>query len=376
MSINDFQLERYFAKHEFNAKYLLGSSDPESFTVEELLNLEPGAEEGFKKHWLGYTESKGHPVLRETITSIYESVKKENILVHSGAEEAIFNFMSSVLNPGDHIIVHFPNYQSLEEVARFRGAEITRWTTRENSNWELDIDFLRRNVRYDTKAIIINCPHNPTGYLMSKEKQAEIVEIAREKNIMIFSDEVYRFLEYDKKDRLPAICDIYEHGVSIGVMSKAFSLPGLRIGWISTKNKNIFKKMEAFKDYTTICNSAPSEYLALIGLKNKDKILDRNIEIIQNNLKTLDPFFDKYKDVFSWVKPKAGAIGFPKINLDVNIEEIADDLVSKKGIMILPSTKYDYGVQNFRIGFGRKNFKEVLSIFEEYVLDSMVKLKV
>ncbi len=367
MQIEEFKLERFFAKHEFKAPYLLCSSDPEPFLMEELLNFEPGAFENLKKIWLGYTETQGNPKLREEITKLYEKISPENVLVHSGAEEGIFIFMNVALKPGDHVISMFPAYQSLYEVAKSIGCEVTKWELSEKDKWELDIEFLKQNIKKNTKAIILNCPHNPTGYVMNKEKLMQIVDIARKENIFIFSDEVYRFLEYRSEDRLPAVCDAYENGISVGAMAKAFALPGLRIAWTATRNKNILEKMAKFKDYTTICNSAPSEFLAIIAVKNREKIFKRNLEIISSNLKLLNSFFDKYKDIFNWQAPKAATIAFPGIKLNMDVEKFCIDLIEKRGVFLLPSTKYDFGNKNFRIGFGRKNMPFCLEKFEEYL---------
>ncbi len=342
--------------------------------MEDILNFEPGSLEGLKKQWLGYTETQGNPKLRDEITKLYEKINSENILVHSGAEEGIFIFMNVALKAGDHVIAMFPAYQSLYEIAKSIGCEVTKWEVNEKDKWELDIEFLKQNIRKNTKAIILNCPHNPTGYVMSKEKLMQIVDIAKKENIIIFSDEVYRFLEYKEEDRLPAICDVYENGVSVGAMAKAFALPGLRISWTATKNKNILEKMAKFKDYTTICNSAPSEFLAIIAIKNKEKIFERNLEIISRNLKTLNNFFDKYKDIFNWQTPKASTITFPGIKLDINVEKFCVDLIEKQGVFLLPSTKYDFGDKNFRIGFGRKNMPEALKLFEVYVTENCLTL--
>ena len=374
MRIEEFKLERFFAKYEFKAPHLLCSSDPESFSIEELLDLEPDSMESFKKQWLGYTETQGNPKLRKEITKLYEKINPENILVHSGAEEGIFIFMNVALKPCDHIITMFPAYQSLYEVAKSVGCEVTKWVLDENDSWELNIDFLKQNIKKNTKAIILNCPHNPTGYVMSKDKLMQIVDIARKENIFIFSDEVYRFLEYKDEDRLPAICDVYENGISIGGMSKAFALPGLRICWTATKNKEILNQIAKFKDYTTICSSAPSEFLSELAIRNKERIFRRNIEIILHNLKILNVFFDKYKDIFNWQLPKAGTIAFPGIKLDVDVEIFSIDLIEKKGVFLLPGTKYDFGNKNFRIGFGRKNMPDALKLFEGYIIENHLAL--
>ena len=370
MRIQNFKLERFFAKYEFTAPYLLCSSDCESFSVKELLDLEEGSEEGLKKLWLGYTESQGSPELREEIVKLYKTIKPEDVIVFSGAEEGIFIFMNVLLQKGDHVIVQFPAYQSLYEIAKSIGCEVTNWAMNDKNNWELNIEFLKNNIKQNTKAIIVNFPHNPTGYLPSKEKFNQIIEIAKEKNIHVFSDEVYRLLEYDKNNTLPAMADCYDKALSLGVMSKTFGLAGLRIGWIATKDKDLFKKIASFKDFTSICNSAPSEFLSTIALKHKEHLIKRNLGIIENNLKLLDNFFERYNHLFGWIRPKAGSIALPKIKFDKNVEDFCIDLVNKKEVLLLPSTMYDFDDKHFRIGFGRKNMPEALKKLEEYIKEN------
>ncbi len=367
MKLNEFKLERFFAKYEFSAKYILCASDCESFTIKELLDLEKNSEKQLKKLWLGYTESQGNPVLRKEISRLYKTAKPENVLVFSGAEEGIFIFMNALLSKGDHVIAQYPGYQSLYEVANSIGCEITAWKMDESKGWDLDLNFLRKNIRKNTKAIIINCPNNPTGYLMPKEKYETIIKIAKEKGIWVFSDEVYKFSEYNEKEMLPSACDLYDKGVSLGVMSKTLGLPGLRIGWICTKDIQLLNSMASFKDFTTICNSAPSEFLSILALKHKDKSIKRNKEIIRKNLVLLDDFFDRNKRIFSWVRPKAGSIAFPKIKFNKNVEDFCIDLVKKKGVLLLPATKYGFDDKHFRLGFGRKNMLKALEKLEEYV---------
>jgi aspartate/methionine/tyrosine aminotransferase len=367
MKIKEFKLERFFAEHEFNAPYLLCSSDCESFTVEELLSLYKKAEEEFKKLRLGYTESSGSPALREEISRLYKHIKPEEIIVFAGAQEGIFIFMNVLMEKGDHVIVQWPCYQSLFEIAHSIGCDVTEWQMDGRNNWEIDISFLKKHIRKNTKAIVINSPHNPTGYVIPEEKFNEIIQIAGENDTYIFSDEVYKFLEYDEKDRFLSLCDAYDKGVSLGVMSKSFGLAGLRTGWISSKDNSLLKNMAAFKDFTSICNSAPGEFLSIIGLKHKDILLKRNLQIIKDNLILLDTFFNRYSNLFDWVRPKAGAIAFPEIKFDKNVEDFSMDLLRKKGVLLLPGTKYDFGDKHFRIGFGRKNMPEALKKVEEYI---------
>ncbi len=367
MRIPPFKLERYFAKYEFKAAYLLSSSDCESLSVQELLALEPGSAEHFQIQWLGYTEAQGSPELRQAITPLYQHITPDDLLVHTGAEEAIFVFMNAVLEPGDHIVVHYPCYQSLAEVARSVGCDVTEWRTDERDGWELDVDFLRQSIRPNTRAIVVNCPHNPTGYLMSRETQRQILAIAAERDILVFSDEVYRFLEHDPRDTLPAACDLYENAVSLGVMSKTYGLAGLRIGWIATRNREIYRRLAAFKDYTSICNSAPSEFLAAVALRHRDQIIARNLAIIRINLDVLDDFFGRRQDLFNWSRPKAGSTAFPSLKGDQDVESYCIDLVEAKGVLLLPSTCFDFGKRHFRIGFGRRNLPECIQKFEEFI---------
>ncbi len=367
MKINEFKLEEFFAKYEFSVKYVLCASDCESFSIEELLSLERDGEENFKRLRLGYTETQGHPELREEISKLYDDINKEEVLVFSGAEEGIFIFFNTFLSKGDHVIVQFPAYQSLFEIANSLGCEVTKWEMNEENKWDLDINFLVSSIKKNTKVIVINSPHNPTGSLFSKMKNQEIIKIALENDIRVFSDEVYRFSEHDEKDRLKGACDFSPKCLSLGVMSKSFGLPGLRIGWIASKDEALLRKMVSFKNYTTICNSAPSEYLSILALRNKVVILKRNRNIILENLKVLDIFFKNHDDIFEWIRPKAGPIAFPRLIIEEDIEQFCLNLLREKRVLLMPGTNFDFGMKHFRIGFGRKNMPEALNLFDNYL---------
>jgi aspartate/methionine/tyrosine aminotransferase len=366
MHLPPFKLERYFAKYEFAAEFLLGSSDCESMSIADLLALEPGAAEKFQRIWLGYTESQGSPTLRKEICNLYETIQPDDVLVHTGAGEAIYLFMFAAFEEGDHVIVHSPGYQSLAEVARAAGCDVSPWLAREENNWALDLDELRRLMRPNTKAIIVNTPHNPTGYLMPRDDFLEVSKFAQEKGLLLFSDEVYRESEYDHAARLPAACDLGEHAVSLGVTSKTYGLAGLRIGWVATKNRKIYQNMAMLKDYTTICNSAPSEFLAELAMRNRQKLIDRNLGIITRNLAVIDDLFARYSSLFAWVRPQAGSMAFPRL-LKGDVEQFCNDLVNKAGVMLLPGSVYDDSRNHFRLGVGRKNLPQAVERLEKFL---------
>lgn len=367
MRIAEFKLERFFAEHEFSAPYLLCASDCEAMRLDELLAYRPEARQGLDELWLGYTESPGHPALRAAIAGLYETIGSDDILVHSGAEEAIFTFMNGLLGPGDHIIVHTPCYQSLMEIPAAIGCAVSPWPGREDFGWGLSLDELERLIKPNSRAVVVNLPHNPTGYLAPRALFDRLIEICRAHGLVLFCDEVYRGLEYDPADRLPAAADAYENAVSLGVMSKSFGLAGLRIGWVASRNGEHLAAMARLKDYTTICNSAPSEYLATLAIAHRDAVVGRNLEIVGANLDRLDGFFERFASVLSWVRPKAGAIAFPRLAEGRDGRALCRDLLDKKGLLIAPGGNFGHDDNHFRIGFGRADMAGALAKFEEYL---------
>jgi aspartate/methionine/tyrosine aminotransferase len=317
-------------------------------------------------HWLGYTESQGAPTLRQAIAAIYTTMTPDEVLVHTGAEEAIFLLMHAALQAGDHVVVHWPCYQSLFEIARSIGCQVTPWTAREENNWRLDLDELRAGLRPTTRLIVLNTPHNPTGYLMSAADFDALNRLAAERDILLFSDEVYRESEHNSAARLPAACDLGAHAVSLGVLSKTYGLPGLRIGWVATHRRELLDKMAGLKDYTTICNSAPSEFLAELALRHRHTLARRNVAIITHNLEILDAFFARYPERFVWQRPAAGPIAFPRL-LGAEIEPFCERLAREAGVLLLPGVAYADSGNHFRIGFGRKNLPQAVELFDAFL---------
>jgi aspartate/methionine/tyrosine aminotransferase len=366
--IADFALERYFARWEFAVEHLLCASDVQGMPMGELLELADPETRGL---WdgltLGYTESTGHPLLRAEIAALYDGLTPDDVLVFAGAEEAIFCLVNVLLGAGDRAVVTWPGYQSLYEVARAAGAEVTLHELHEDAGWALDVEALRSAVTPTTRLIVVNVPHNPTGMLPDRSTFDALVEVAAENGAHLLFDEVYRYLEVDEADRLPAGAEALERGISLGVMSKSFAMAGLRIGWLATRDRDVLARCSAFKDYTTICSSAPSEILALVGLRARATILGRSRAIVAANLDHLDDFFEAWADRFSWVRPRAGSVGFPRLTVPgVSIDDWAAELVEAEGVLLLPGSQFGYGGNHFRLGFGRTDLPVALERLEAH----------
>lgn len=367
MQLKSFQLERYFAQYEFSVKYLLSSSDCDGLSQRELVDM---ADAQLREMWddlaLGYTESLGHPLLREEIARLYPGISADDCLVVV-PEEGIFIAMNCLLQPGDHVICTFPGYQSLYQVAESLGCPVTRWAPDESAGWRFDPDFLAQSIRPETRLVVVNFPHNPTGSLPSRPDYQRILELVREHNLTLFSDEMYRFLEYDENDRLPSACTLSERAVSLCGMSKTFGMAGVRLGWLATRDAELYARLAAFKDYTTICSNASAEVLSIIALRNREQIIDRHLGRIRRNLALLDAFFAEFAPLFEWVKPRAGTIAFPRLKGAVEAQDFCQRLVREANIMLLPSTVYDYDDHHFRFGFGRENLPEALQALSAYL---------
>ncbi len=367
MNIAPFELERYFAKYEFSSQYLLSPSDCEPLSMSELLVM---TDSETARLWedlkLGYTEYAGHPLLREMIAEMYAAIEAKDTLVVV-PEEGIFLLMHSLLEPGDHVICTFPGYQSLYEVAKSIGCHVSTWEPNEERGWCFDVEKLEEKMRANTKLVVVNYPHNPTGYVPPKDDFEAIVRLVKEWGVYLLSDEMYRFLEIDEGMTLPAACEMYERAFSLSGLSKTFGLPGLRVGWLASQDSTVLKKVNVLKDYTTICSSAPSEILAIIALEHKSEIIRKQCDRVNRNVKTLDVFFNEYQDCFRWNRPKGGSVCFPRMLVVEDTSIFCEELFNETGILVLPSKKFQYGNQHIRVGFGRDNLPQVIKRFGVYL---------
>ncbi|MEM7521898.1 MAG: pyridoxal phosphate-dependent aminotransferase [Pseudomonadota bacterium] len=372
-TLPDFRLETHFAKWEFSARYHMTASDAESMSLPELLShASPEDREAFEGMWLGYTETFGAPDLRAAIAATYADQQDQNILCFAGASEGIFAANTVLLDRDSHAIVVTPNYQSHESLP-LAICEATGVPLDPDDGWSLDIDRVAAAIRPNTRLLTINFPHNPTGTILPLDRYHALIELCRKHGIWILHDEIFNGLGPTGAEHLPFIADVYERGLSLGVMSKSYGLPGLRIGWIACQDTDVLSKMERLKHYLSICNSGPSERLALIGVKARDAILARNNALIDENLPKWEAFFARFPTLFAWSRPDGSCMAFPRYLGSDGVEACCQRLVEDAGVLLLPSTIYsselsETPADRFRLGFGRKGLDEGLAAMEAYLL--------
>jgi aspartate/methionine/tyrosine aminotransferase len=366
LQIAPFAIERYYERWEFQAELMLSSSDCESLTIAQLLELEPDARERLHSLWLGYTEVPGSPELRAAIASRHERAQAADVLTLAAAEEGIFLAYHALLAPGDHAVVEAPCYGSAIEVARSTGARVSLWQRHAQDGWEHDVEELARLLRADTKLIYINSPHNPTGTHMPAASFERVVELARERGAVLFSDEVYRGLEHNPGDRLPAAADVYERAISLGSVSKSYGLPGLRIGWLTSREPALLARISDLKLYTTICSSAPSELLVALAVRHSDRLIERSRQRVLANLELMDALIERRSELFEWVRPTAGPIGFPRVAVESDVQAWCERIAARAGVLLLPGAVYGQP-QHVRLGFGRADLVKAIERLEGYL---------
>ena len=372
-SLPEFKLETYLARWEFSARYHMTASDAESLSVRELLALGGDAAlETLLDLRLSYTESYGAPDLRATIAATYETCAAEDILCFAGAEEGLYCFYHALLGPQDHAIVITPDYQSAETVPLALCA-VTGVALDPRESWTLHLDEVAAAIRPNTRALYINFPHNPTGKILERDRFDGLIDLCRRHGIWILSDEVYRLIEHESHKRLQQAVDAYERGVSLNVMSKAYGLPGLRIGWIACRDRVLLERMVRYKHYLSICNSGPSERLALVALQHRERIVARTRAIARDGYAQVAAFLAEFPELFESYSPDGGVVMFPRYTGAAGAEAFCRRMVEQGGVVLLPSSVYASALSptpadRFRIGYGRRNVDSGLTAMRELIL--------
>lgn len=373
----EFALETYFSRWEFAARHHLTASDAESMTVEQLLAL--GSDDdrtAYGQLHLGYTPTWGTAALRTAVADSYVGVEAADVLGFAGAGEALFWAMQLFVDAGDHVIVTVPNYQSIESIPVTAGVQVDGlplWTAEGSRlRWRLDLDRFESLLRPNTVLVAVNFPNNPTGLVPDRATWQAFNARCQERGVRVVSDEVYRGIETDPAARLPAAVEINPTALSISVLSKAYGLPGLRVGWVASRDREALGRLERAKHYTSICNAAPSEFLASLALRHGDTLLERNRAIVAANHRIADDVLGRHPDLFDYHPPDGGCVCFPRYTGADGAEEFCRRAVEEDGVLLLPASVFRSDLapvptDRFRIGIGRRTVPDSLAALEAHL---------
>ena len=370
MKIEPFKVELWMNEHEDKAIYNTGETCVDSISMDELFTIAGLSKQetlnDLTQKRLTYGHIFGNPQFKKGIVSLYETIQEEDITTTHGAIGANHLVLYSLVEPEDEVVAVLPTYQQLYSIPASFRATVKQHVLAPENHFLPDLAVLRKQVSQKTKLIIINNPNNPSGSLMDRKMLEEIIMIAKEVDAYILSDETYRGLTQEEVES-PSIADMYEKGISVSSMSKVWSLAGLRLGWIATKNKEVLKQCLLHRDHNTISCGLLDEELAAIALANKEKILARNLKIVRDNLKILDEWVAKEPHI-SYVKPKAGTVTLLYYDFDRPSRELCLDLINHHGLLFTPGDCFEF--ENcVRIGYGCSTEELVagLNKFSEYL---------
>ncbi|MDH5482175.1 MAG: aminotransferase class I/II-fold pyridoxal phosphate-dependent enzyme [Candidatus Bathyarchaeota archaeon] len=368
MKVDQFLVERFLNTYEHEVELNLAETCVDPFELGEFLTMVEREDffEEFKKMQLTYGFIDGSPDLRQGIADLYDYMKPENILATGGAIGANFLVFYSLVEPGDTVVSIFPAYQQLYSVAKSFGSQVKLLRLHESKQWLPDVEDLSELVDHGTRLIVVNNPHNPTGSLIDTELLKKICAIAEEAGAYLLCDETYRGLYIRSDDYVPSAVDLSDRAIVTGSFSKAFSLTGLRLGWI-VASEQIIRECKVHRDYTTISNGMIDDALATLALKNLDHIYKRNLGIIRANHLILSRWVEE-EPLIDWVPPRAGSIAFLRYNFNMPSEELCLRLIQDEGTLLVPGSCFE--MEGYlRIGYGCKTetLKEGLGRFRDFL---------
>jgi aspartate/methionine/tyrosine aminotransferase len=348
LKLYPFALERWQSTYENQVEYNLSESGVHPLRLDEILDGEATDLLGQK---LGYSQTKGTRELRKIISGLYPGCTEDDILVTNGSAEAILVALLSLLDYGAEVAIMCPNYMQTWGLAKmFRAKVRSFWLRERQGRWTLDIGGLSRAVSKRTRLIAICNPNNPTGAVLDEDEVGQICEIAKKVGAWVLSDEVYRGAELNGKET-PSLWGRYRKTIVTSGLSKAYGVPGLRIGWVAAKDQA--GKLWAYHDYTTIGPGAISDFLArkVLQPENRARILARTRSLLQANLPILTSWVERQRDYLSFIAPKAGAISYVKYSLRISSMKLAKRLLTEKSTLVVPGQHFQMG-RYLRIGYG------------------------
>jgi aspartate/methionine/tyrosine aminotransferase len=369
MKIRPFETEQFFARYEFTTPYQLCNSDCESLSIAELLELANLPPDHLGRERLGYTEPRGRLALRQAVAALHSRVTPDDVMLLGTPVEGIYLAARALLDPGDEVVVLSPAYDALVNLfEHVVGADrVHRWRFRaERGSWSLPFAELERLISPATRLLVVNFPHNPTGFLPSPALQRRIVDLVEQTGILLFSDEMYHGLVHSDSPPIPSAADLTTRAVVLSGLSKTYGLPGLRCGWLLARDAALRERLMNWKYYTSICPPAPTEALALAALQAAGAIRQRNIARIEGNLETAEAFFARWPQRFDWRRPLAGSTAL--VGFDVpSVSELSQRLAVEEGVLIQSAAMLGGNDRQMRIGLGRDGFAPALARFEAWL---------
>lgn len=354
-----FLLERMMSKYENVVEYNLSESGAHPMTLRELLGdpsqgsgQAPEAIEELLDTELNYPQTNGIPELRENIAALYPGATPDNVLVTVGAAEANYDSVQTVAAPGDEVVVMLPNYMQIWGIAHNSGMQVRSFHLKEELGWAPDLDELGKVVSERTRLIAVCNPNNPTGYILSEAEMDGIVAAADRVGAWLLADEVYSGAERLTDIQTPSFWGRYDRVLAIGSLSKAYALPGLRIGWVVAPTDTV-DEIWARHEYATIDTTMLANKLAAIALSTevRPRIIQRVRDYVRRGFPVLDAWLESHEEIFSLVPPQAAAIAFVRYHLDVNSTQLVERLIHEKSVFIVPGDHF--GLDHFlRISFG------------------------
>ncbi|WP_420645475.1 pyridoxal phosphate-dependent aminotransferase [Candidatus Leptofilum sp.] len=376
MKIAPFATEHFFAEYEFTTPYQLCNSDCETVTIAELLAMAEVDLAELGQVSLGYTESQGNPQLRRALATSYATASPDDIVVLGTPVEGIYLAARALLEPDDEVIVLSPAYDALINMFEHvvGTSNVKKWQFQSTATgWKLDFDALAQKITSKTKLLVVNFPHNPTGYLPTPDQLTQLVQIVEQHNLWLFYDEMYHGLIHSGTPPIPSAADVCQRAVVLSGLSKTYGLPGLRTGWLVIQDEAPRQNVMNWKFYTSICPPAPSEFLALAAWQVREQLRQKNIAQIEQNLALAEQFFERWPDLFGWKRPHAGSVALVKMNVP-SVTQFATRMAAEAGVLIHPATTLGSDDHHMRMGFGRAAFATALTQFENYLQQNRIPL--
>ena len=346
-----FELERWQSKWEHRVHFNLSESGVHPLTVKELLELAGADREELDALTLGYSQADGTDQLRTAIAELYPGATDQDVLVTVGSSEANFLTCWSLIEPGDRIATLVPMYRQAWGMAHNLGAEVAEFHLRQDLDWDLDPDDVRRAITPGTKLVVVTNPNNPTGHVLTERSRDVILACAREAGAWLLADEVYMGAELNGQTTR-SFWGSYKRTIVVSGLSKAYGLPGLRVGWI-VGPRELKETFHARHDYTVICPPAVSDYLALQALSVRDRLLTRTRGILNKNYPVLEEWLRGFGDLVQWKRPDCGAICFVGYNQAISALDLANRIRIEKSILLEPGDHFGYP-QFLRLGYGNE----------------------